>query len=93
MRDCLRVILNVTLDKEQWTQASLPVKSGVLGIRKAFQIAPSAYLATASGSASLVSSILRLRLNGVPDPYMNQALAAWMALGGSTPPSGASTGV
>ena len=92
VRECLRSILNVSLDDEQWSQASLPVKNGGLGIRKAIQIAPSAYLASASGSTSLVSSILPLRLQGVPDPWIDQAMAAWMALGGSTPPSGASIG-
>jgi len=92
VRDSLRSILNVPLDDEQWIQASLPVKNGGLGIRKATQIAPSAYLASASGSASLVSSILPPRLQAVMNPWECQAVSAWVALGGSTLPSGSSAG-
>ena len=63
---CLRSILNVSLDNEHWIQASLPVKSGGLEIRRATQIAPSAYLASASGSVSLVSdsSTTNAKCNG-----------------------------
>ena len=78
----------MSLEDDQWLQATLPVKSGGLGIRRAHQIAPSAYLASASGTAALVSTILPDRLQTVFDQYTPQALAAWTALGGSTPPSG-----
>jgi hypothetical protein len=88
LRHCLCQILNVSLDEDQWTQATLPVKSGGLGIRRAHQIAPSAYLASASGVAQLVSSILPPRLQGLIDPHEGPALAAWIALGGTTPPTG-----
>ena len=92
VRECLCSILNVTLEDEQWIQATLPVKNGGLGIRKAIQIAPSAYLASAFGSANLVYSILPPRLQRVSDPCEGQAMAAWLATGGSTPSIGASTG-
>ena len=91
LRDCLRQILNVTLDDDQWIQATLPVKNGGLGIRSVHQIAPSAYLASASGAASLISSILPQRLLGSTDCRVDQALAAWVAQGGTTPPTGDST--
>jgi len=88
LRYCLRQILNVSLDDNQWSQATLPVRNGGLGIRRAHQIAPSAYLASASGAAPLVSLILPLRLQGLSDSRADQALAAWSAQGGSVPPSG-----
>lgn len=91
LRECLSHILNVSMDDNQWIQASLPVKSGGLGIRRAHQIAPSAYLASASGANSLVSSILPFRLHGFTDPHIDQALDAWKMLGGSVPPSGESS--
>ena len=87
LRDCLRQILNVALEDDQWLQATLPVRSGGLGIRRAHQIAPSAYLASASGTAALVSVILPDRLQTVSDNHIPQALAAWAALGGAIPPS------
>src|SRR5207244_12683539 len=68
----------------------ISVKSGGLGIRRAHQIAPSAYLASASGVAVLVSTILPSRLQGQITPHADQALAAWQALGGSAPPTGPS---
>jgi len=91
LRDCLQQILNVTLEDDQWKQATLPVRNGGLGIRKAHQIAPSAYLASATGTASLVSTILPDRLNSVIELYTPQAFAAWTALGGSIPPTGESS--
>ena len=58
LRDSLQTILNVTLDETCWRQASLPVWAGGLGIRSAVMLAPSAFIASAAGTASLVSSLL-----------------------------------
>ena len=93
LRDCLCQILNVAINDNQWIQASLPVKNGGLGIRSARQIAPSAYLASASGTASLVSAILPIRLQGIPDPCIEHAYTNWFALCGSTPPIGAEVNI
>ena len=86
LRDCLCRTLNVTLDDPQWDQASLPVKRGGLGIRKSVQLAPSAYLASATASAALISLILPAPLRDMADPFFDEALTAWRNAGGSTPP-------
>ena len=41
-----------------WQQASLPINSEGLGIRSAVMLVPSAYLATAAGSAPISQAIL-----------------------------------
>ena len=56
LRNMLSKILNIDLSDDGWEQASLPVRCGGLGIRSAVSLAPSAYLASAAGSASLVSN-------------------------------------
>ena len=55
-RDLVSEILNVTLSDNAWTQASLPVRSGGLGIRRAEQLAPSAFLASAILLVMILSS-------------------------------------
>ena len=56
LRNMLRNILNVDLALEStWLQASLPVRmGGIIGIRRAVQLAPSAYLASAAGCSELI---------------------------------------
>jgi hypothetical protein len=88
LRESLRKILNVTLDDEQWIQATLPVNMGGLGIRRAHQVAPSAFLASISGAALLMSEILPHRLSSATDPFVILARDAWTSLGGSSPPTG-----
>ena len=46
-------IANVVLSDVRWIQASLPVKAGGLGIRRAASLALQAYLASATSTASL----------------------------------------
>ena len=58
LRSGLTSILNVDLSENQWTQASLPVGDGGLGIRSAQMLAPSAFLASAASTLQLQQSIL-----------------------------------
>ena len=51
-------IINIQLDNEMWMQASLPINSGGLGIRKACDLALPAYLSSVSATFSAVCSIL-----------------------------------
>ena len=54
LRSCLSAILNVDLvDNSAWTQATLPIGFGGIGVRKTSQLAPSAFLASAAGCVSL----------------------------------------
>ena len=68
-----------------WTQASLPVRSGGLGIRSAVQLAPSAFLASAAGSSDLIHQILPPRLLDTPYSASIDALTVW-SQGHTEPP-------
>ena len=59
LRSVLSSITNVSMEKESvWFQATLPVAMGVLGIRGAVQLAPSAFLASAAGCSDLIHRLL-----------------------------------
>ena len=47
-RKCITDVIN--MNDNQWTQATLPVKDGGLGIRSVTVLAPSAFLASAAGT-------------------------------------------
>ena len=82
--DLLRLALtktcNIALTDVQWTQASLPVWSGGLGLRSVSMLASSAFLASAAGTLSLQSQILRKTLAAVEDT--SRSLKHWFALSG-----------
>ena len=88
LRLCLSGVINVSLDDEQWCQASLPVKDGGLGIRSTLQLAPSAFLASASGTRPLVSVLLQNTMPSPLDPSWDHALTVWNSMGGNTVPAG-----
>ena len=55
LRSLLLSILNINLDHDaSWLQATLPVCAGALWVRRAAQMAPSAFLASAVGCSSLI---------------------------------------
>jgi hypothetical protein len=58
VRDSLQVIVNSSLSSSQWTQATLPVCNGGLGIRRVATLAPSAFLASAACTHNLQTLIL-----------------------------------
>ena len=57
-RSALGRICNVSLTDDQWTQASFPIRSGGLGIRRVSSLASSAFLASAAGTRSLQEKLL-----------------------------------
>jgi hypothetical protein len=64
LRCILSDVLNMSLDSDSaWSQATLPVGYGGIGVRSAVQLAPSAFLASAAGSSDLVRRILPGRLS------------------------------
>ena len=69
-----------------WLQASLPVSEGGLGMRSAAQLAPSAFLASAAGCASLSKDTLPTCLNCVLSPESAEGLALWNAHVAVQPP-------
>ena len=78
LRTILSSIDNVRLDDVfAWLQASLPVRAGGIRIRRMVQLAPSAYLASATGCSELVHQILPPHLLDNPDPHFEAALELW----------------
>ena len=75
----LSATLNVDLSDEGWQQASLPVRWGGLGVRSAVMLAPSAYLASAASTATLVLTLLPSFLHHISDRSTPNTLAAWQS--------------
>ena len=74
LRRKLSDIINVRLESGlAWSQASLPVRAGGIGIRITVQVAPSPYLASAAGCVKLVFSILPPRLQDTSNPWLVSA--------------------
>ena len=88
LRHLLCVIINVPLDDDSaWLQASLPVRSGGIGIRRSVHLAPSAYLASATCCSELIPLILPPHLYTTSDSLVEEALSLWQATHDNPPPS------
>ena len=88
LRHLVCVILNVPLDDNSaWLQASLPVRSGGIGIRRSMQLAPSVFLASAACCSELIPLILPPPLPTSSDPLVEEALSLWQATHDNPPPS------
>ena len=87
LRNMLSSITNTLLDDRAWLQASLPVKSGGLGIRCAVHLVSSALLASFAGCRELTFTILPPRFQELPLSIWNSAIAEW-STGHNEPPSG-----
>ena len=81
IRFTLQYVLNISLSDEAWNQASLPVASGGLGIRKATQVALPAFLSSVCGSQSIIKQLLPQNLykldGGTNDLAFTYALREW----------------
>jgi len=88
LRGGLSHITNCTLSEIQWIQASLPITDGGLGLRRASQLALSAFLASAAGTANLQSAILPGVEESV-DRELQCAGLEWSTLHNVPHPSGA----
>jgi hypothetical protein len=80
LRSAVTKICNTSLIDEQWIQASLPVSSGGLGVRRVYQLASTAFLASAAGTHTLQAQILR----NCPaaDEDLSVSLDHWLSLTG-----------
>jgi len=76
LRVGLEQILNITLSENLWSQATLPIKYGGLGIRRVPQLALPAFLASAAGTLSLQNAILGSE-NSPPYGPMEAMMAQW----------------
>ena len=79
-RALISKILNVSLDDRAWVQASLPVRNGGIGIRRADQLAPSAFLASATACSDLIHKLVPERLHDVSYDLFVSALVTWSQL-------------
>ena len=90
LRSIVSTITNIHFapNNPAWTQASLPVKFGGLGIWSAVQLVSSAFLASAAGSSDLAHHILPSHLQNVPLPNVANAAALWSQDHDHPPPVG-----
>ena len=78
LRRLLSDITNVHLEQDTtWLQATLPTSNGGTGIRRASQLAPSAFLASAAGCSDLACCILPTDCPPISSDLMESALAIW----------------
>lgn len=85
IRTSLESILNVQLGDIQWIQASLPINSGGLGIRRLKDISLPAFLSSTFGSSGLVSLIIKTS-DETNTSLINDALEQWKTVNASVPP-------
>ncbi|XP_063361435.1 uncharacterized protein LOC134650409 [Cydia amplana] len=87
LKESAECLLNVSLNTDQWDLASLPIRNGGLGLRRARDVSLPAFLASAAGVVELVSKILCLDGDRTTIPYASDAQSAWRALnlGASVP--------
>ena len=64
LKNGLEKILNVQLSDTQWKQASLPVHMGRLGVRSAYILTPSAFLASAAATLHLQEVVQAASVTG-----------------------------
>ena len=88
VKSALSSMLNIDFSPPAWTQDSLPLRWGGIGVRSVLQLAPSAFLASAAGATELLTLLLPTRLLNIPDPAVVLAEAAWMVLGRLSLPGG-----
>jgi hypothetical protein len=95
IRLTLKAILNVDLTDTIWSQATLPVSSGGLGVRLAMDLALPAFLSSVSGAVELTIQLLPSRLHAVSstnDPVYVAASLEWQAHCNSAVPDSAHAG-
>ena len=80
LRCGLSKIRNVNLNDTQWTQATMPVYMGGLGVRSAFMLAPSAFLASAAATLSPQEAILPDQVRSTDDLAVSMSLSVWKTL-------------
>ena len=86
IKDILETILNIDLNSQQWTQATLPISFGGLGIRKLRDIALPAFLSSSFGVKSHVSRILNFQ-DMTFIAHFDEAVEEWKVLNGLQEPS------
>ena len=74
----MSAVLNVSLEEDStWTQATLPVGSGGIGVCRAVQLAPSSLLASAAGRDDLILRIVPHQFQSASYPAVEDAGREW----------------
>lgn len=80
IREALQSICNIRMEDCVWSQATLPLSKGGLGIRKSEDLALSAFLSSSYSSQELVSSVLSSGVTAAnSDPLVLEAEELWKA--------------
>jgi hypothetical protein len=87
LRNGVSYITNSQLSDIQWIQASLPIRDGGLGIRRATSLALPAFLASAASTAALQTLILGLHVVD-PDVTVEAARQTWSDMYNADVPAG-----
>ena len=87
LRRRLSLVLNVELDDKQWSQATLPVHMGGLGVTSACMLASSAFLASAAATLPLQDAILAESVQSIEDHTVTEAKSIWIARANITIPT------
>src|SRR6267154_1566176 len=89
IKDVLVTVLNIELEGDSYTQASLPVRWGVLGVRDVQSLAASSYASSTCATSALVQVVLPPILRDKPSPLVEAAIQVWRGAAGSVePPQG-----
>ncbi|XP_072938410.1 uncharacterized protein [Epargyreus clarus] len=74
----LATLFNCQISDRAWTQASLPIRYGGLGVRKISSVSLPAFLSSTHSTQDLVSKILSKSLMNCDVAYMSEAKSAWV---------------
>ena len=77
IRKTLSEILNCTFDDRSWTQATLPIRFGGLGIRKISSVALPAFLSSVHSTHDLFGNIISPSLGDIEVAHLADAKKAW----------------
>ena len=83
VKDALVKILNIQLPEEVWSQATLPVAKGGLGLRPATEVAIAGYLSSIHATSGIVQSLLPINMRGQQCNHYEPALNEWKLRSGS----------
>ena len=86
LRTGLENITNLSISDIQWIQASLPVSTGGLGVRRVASLALPAFMALAAATYTLQSHLLR-NSHHSPDLHRENLLSTWLTTFSSNSPS------
>jgi hypothetical protein len=77
LKSSLEIILNLCLTDLQWCQSTLPIRFGVLGIRRISSICRPAFLSSIHDVKKLISLLLNSKNNELIIHHYDETSAVW----------------